>query len=106
MRLYRGSASQGGNPASDPELSLQRIAEAMRGFFVMVSSPDALPEFLQVQAPRTRAEAVSRVARSLVEAYDVLYVAVEDPTSGYLEQGGGAAIKHNPMQVRTILGVL
>ena len=42
----------------------------------------------------------------MVEAYDALYTAVDDPTSGYYEAGGAAAIKHNPTQVRTILGVL
>ena len=48
-----------------------------------------------------------QVSRSLVEAYDALYSAVDDPTSGYLEAGGGvAAIKHTPTQARTILGVL
>ena len=113
MRLYRGLDGSGaprppgsGAPASDPELSLQRIADAMRAFFVLVSSPDTLPEFVQIQAPRTRADSVARVARSLVEAYDTLYTALDDPTSGYLEQGGAAVAKHNPMQVRTILGVL
>mmetsp|Transcript_20960 Transcript_20960/g.45865 ORF Transcript_20960/g.45865 Transcript_20960/m.45865 type:complete len:707 (+) Transcript_20960:171-2291(+) len=93
-------------PASDPALSLPRICEAMRTFFVLVSSPDALPEFLGIQAPRTRADAVSRVARSLVEAYEMVHSALDDPTSGYLEQGGSSAVKHSPAQVRTILGVL
>eukprot|EP00798_Chlamydomonas_sp_ICE-L_P018575 gene18575-25084_t len=32
-------------PASDPALSLPNISEAMRQFFVLVSTPDALPEF-------------------------------------------------------------
>ena len=32
-------------PASDPALSLAHVSEAMRNFFVLVSSPDALPEF-------------------------------------------------------------
>jgi len=111
MKLYRGPsaarpAEGSGLPSSDPELSLARISEAMRGFFIMISSPDALPEFRKIQAPRMRADAVSRAARTLVDAYDALYQAVDDPTSGYLEQGGSSAIKHDPVQVRTILGVL
>jgi hypothetical protein len=38
-----------GLPSSDPALSIERIAEAMRNFFVLVSSPDTLPEFFQIQ---------------------------------------------------------
>ncbi len=44
-----GSGSVHGNPASDPALALPRLAEALRGFFVLVSSPDALPEFNAIQ---------------------------------------------------------
>lgn len=36
-------------PASDPALSMANVVEAMRAFFVAVSSPDALPEFLAIQ---------------------------------------------------------
>lgn len=36
-------------PASDPALSLAMLAEALRNFFVVISSPDALPEFLGMQ---------------------------------------------------------
>jgi conserved oligomeric Golgi complex subunit 6 len=36
-------------PASDPALAMPALVEAMRAFFVTVSSPDALPEFLAVQ---------------------------------------------------------
>lgn len=36
-------------PANDPALALPRLAEALRSFFVLVSSPDALPEFQSVQ---------------------------------------------------------
>lgn len=59
-----------------------------------------------MQAPRTRADAVARVAKSLVDAYEMVYNVMDDPTSGYAEQGGSTAIKHTPAQVRTILGVL
>ncbi|GIL61283.1 hypothetical protein Vafri_15679 [Volvox africanus] len=98
--------TEDGNPASDPALSLTRLAEALRGFFVLVSSPDALPEFNSIQVPRMRADAVSRVCRSLLECYELVYNAIEDPTSGYLEQGGASVVKHTPAQVRTILGVV
>ncbi|GAX74715.1 hypothetical protein CEUSTIGMA_g2163.t1 [Chlamydomonas eustigma] len=95
-----------GLPSSDVALSIERISEAMRNFFVLVSSPDTLPEFFQIQAPRTRAEGVSRVARYLYESFEFLYSVVDDPTSGYLEHGGTTSIKNTPMQVRTILGVV
>ena len=47
-----------------------------------------------------------RVASSLVEAYEMVYDVLEDPNSGYVAHGGAAGVKHTPMQVRTILGVL
>jgi hypothetical protein len=97
-------AAQGG-PASDPTLSIQRISEVMRAFFILVSSPDALPEFRAILAPRTRAEAVARVAKSLSEAYELLYNTVmNDPTSGY--EPTSSSIKHTPIQVQTILGAV
>ncbi|EFJ50082.1 component of oligomeric golgi complex 6 [Volvox carteri f. nagariensis] len=104
---FASSAAGGsGSPASDPALSLPRLAEALRSFFVLVSSPDALPEFNAIQVPRLRADAVSRVCRSLLESYEVVYNTIEDPRSGYLEQGGASVVKHTPAQVRTILGVV
>lgn len=59
-----------------------------------------------LQVPRLRADAVARVCRSLLECYELVYAAIEDPTNGYLEAGGAAAVKHTPAQVRTILGVI
>jgi len=47
-----------------------------------------------------------RVALSLVDAYEQVYSLLDDPTAGYMEQGGTAMVKHTPAQVRTILGVL
>ena len=41
-----------------------------------------------------------------MEAYESVYAALDDPTNGYLEQGGTGAVKHSPAQVRTILGVV
>lgn len=92
-------------PASDPQLSIQRISEAMRAFFILVSNPDALPEFRMILAPRTRAEAVTRVAKSIAEAYELLYnTIVNDPTSGY--EAAPASIKHSPAKIQTILGIV
>jgi conserved oligomeric Golgi complex subunit 6 len=58
------------------------------------------------QAPRTRSDVVQRITRSLAEAYEAVYAALDDPLSGYLAQGGSSAVKHTPSQVRTILGVI
>ncbi|PNW74161.1 hypothetical protein CHLRE_13g587750v5 [Chlamydomonas reinhardtii] len=107
LRLYQqAQEAEAQVPANDPALALPRLAEALRSFFVLVSSPDALPEFQSVQVPRLRADAVARVCRSLLECYELVYAAIEDPTNGYLEAGGAAAVKHTPAQVRTILGVI
>lgn len=59
-----------------------------------------------MQVPRLRADTVLRVARSLADCYTMVVSVIEDPQSGYLEQGGVTAVKHTPAQVRTILGVI
>ncbi|KAF8056126.1 COG6 [Scenedesmus sp. PABB004] len=107
VRLYKASPQGAPSPpASDPALSLGAVAEALRRFFVAVSSPDALPEFAAIQSPRLRGDAVARVAASLVAAYEEVHALLDDPTAGYAEAGGSAAVRHTPAQVRTILGVL
>ena len=45
-----GRAEEGAALAADPALSLERISEAMRGFFQALSEPNALPEFDGLQA--------------------------------------------------------
>jgi hypothetical protein len=62
--------------------------------------------YVSAQVPRLRADAVARVCRSLLECYEMVYNMIEDPRSGYLEQGGANVVKHTPAQVRTILGVV
>jgi hypothetical protein len=49
MQTEGGGAAGGGSPASDPSLSHTRIVEGLRAFFMLLSSPDALPEFQQIQ---------------------------------------------------------
>lgn len=44
-----GEGTFSSSPASDPDLSLAKVAEAMRSFFILVSSPDTLPEFRAIQ---------------------------------------------------------
>lgn len=111
VRLYQASASIAGAApaaplAADPALSLAAVVEALRRFFVAVSSPDALPEFAGIQSPRLRGDAVARVASLLVAAYEQVHSLLDDPTAGYAEQGGSSSVKHSPAQVRTILGVI
>ncbi|KAI8473219.1 MAG: component of oligomeric golgi complex 6 [Monoraphidium minutum] len=106
MRLYQASGGGAGPLAADPALSLHAVSEALRSFFVAISSPDALPEFRLVMQPRLRAEAVARVASSLADAYELVYTTLGDPKSGYPDAGGAAGIKHTPAQVRTVLGVV
>ncbi|GBF95228.1 hypothetical protein Rsub_07943 [Raphidocelis subcapitata] len=106
MRLYRASGGTSGPLASDPALSLHVVSDALRSFFALISSADALPEFRLVQQPRLRGEAVARVASSLAEAYELVYSTLADPASGYVEAGGAAGVKHTPAQVRTVLGVV
>lgn len=108
IRLYQMQAGgrEVGALASDPALSIHHIQEAMRAFFVLLSSPETLNEFPRLQLPKLRSEAVLRVGRSLVSTYELVYAALEDPASGYLASGGAAGVRHSPAQVRTILGVL
>ena len=54
IRLHtaQGSAREPGAMAADPALAQPQLLEAMRSFFVLVSSPDALPEFTRLQVGR------------------------------------------------------
>ncbi len=58
--IAQGSNKEPGSLASDPALSLYAVREALRAFFVLVSSPDALPDFGKLQQPRLRTDAVAR----------------------------------------------
>ena len=59
-----------------------------------------------LQGPRVRADVVARVATALAEAFESVYLALDDPTLGYAEQGGSGSVRNTPVQVRTILGVV
>lgn len=58
------------------------------------------------QVPRFKADASARVARSLADAYEAVYQAVGDSSSGYVQAGQPCPLPHTPEQVRTILGVV
>eukprot|EP01025_Chloroclados_australasicus_P062035 TRINITY_DN8145_c0_g3_i1.p1 TRINITY_DN8145_c0_g3~~TRINITY_DN8145_c0_g3_i1.p1 ORF type:complete len:639 (-),score=78.14 TRINITY_DN8145_c0_g3_i1:421-2337(-) len=103
MREFLRNASNR-KMAEETQLRQEVVADVARQFFALVSSPDVLPEFPQLQVPRVRSEASSMVSTRLASMYDELYGALEDPSNGYA--GGAAVAKHSPENVRTILGVL
>lgn len=110
VRLYRSAAEGGAEPpaaamASDPDLSLDKVAEAVRTFFGRLTAPDLLPEFPALQVPRLRAEASQRVLGAVAGAYAEVHDALLDPASGYPAAGVRAAVKHSPAEIRTLLGV-
>lgn len=51
VRLYQGGRGAGGGlMAADASLGEARLAGALRGCYALISRPDALPEFGQLQA--------------------------------------------------------
>jgi hypothetical protein len=60
------------------------------------------------KVPRVKAEASARVAHALADAYEAVYQVLMDPQHGYLAAASETSdvIKHTPLQVRTILGVV
>ena len=59
-----------------------------------------------MQAAKLRAEVITKIARSLAEAYETVYLAVADPANGYRQlEGVSKALEHSPDNVKMILGV-
>ncbi|KAL3498023.1 hypothetical protein ACH5RR_040755, partial [Cinchona calisaya] len=80
------------------------LSEGLKAFFgLILGSESSLPEFEQMQVPRLRSEACVQVARSLAEAYELIYKAVMDPKNLYPDPKSLA--RHPPDQIRTILGI-
>ncbi|KAI3707764.1 hypothetical protein L2E82_36569 [Cichorium intybus] len=96
---------QSESPLSELEqTSPSSLSESLKAFFGLVLASDSsLPEFQQMQLPGLRSEASVQVARSLVEAYEVIYNAILDPNNGYADPKSLA--RHPPDQIRTILGI-
>ncbi|GMH42570.1 hypothetical protein BSKO_10489 [Bryopsis sp. KO-2023] len=105
VKEYVKHQNTGAVMASDQALNLDRISEAMRGFFAVVSEPDAIPEFHSIQNARYRGDAVRGVGLALVEMYEMVYEAVGNPDNGYDALGGTERIRHTPQQVKTVLCV-
>ena len=110
MSLFRSSTSlvNENNPtqplADLEETSPASLSDSLKAFFGLILGSDtSLPEFQQMQLPGLRSDACVQVARSLAEAYDVIYNAIMDPKNGYADPKSLA--RHPPDQIRTILGI-
>lgn len=90
--------------AEEEDTAPVSVAESLKAFFgLILGSETAIPEFEQMQVPRLRSETSVQVARSLAEAYELIYRAIMDPDSGYPDPKSLA--RHPPDQIRTILGI-
>ena len=112
MHHFRNSANEQeggesvvGTPLVEMEdTSPASLSESLKVFFgLILGSESSLPEFEQIQVPKLRSEASVQVARSLAEAYELIYKAVVDPNNGYPDPKSLA--RHPPHQIRTILGL-
>lgn len=99
------SNSVAGQPLSELEdTSPASLSEGLKAFFgLILGSESSLPEFELMQVPRLRSEACVQLARSLAEAYELIYNAVMDPQNQYPDPKSLA--RHPPDQIRTILGI-
>lgn len=60
-----------------------------------------------LQVPKLRAVAVSQVAATLADTYELAYDCLLNPASGYeTDAVAKADLQHSPKEIRTILGIL
>ncbi|KAK0585775.1 hypothetical protein LWI29_033893 [Acer saccharum] len=86
------------------ETSPASLSECLKAFFgLILGSEGSLPEFELMQVTKLRSEACLQVAKSLAEAYDLIYKAIMAPENGYPDPKSLA--RHPPDQIRTILGI-
>ncbi|KAK4803224.1 hypothetical protein SAY86_001427 [Trapa natans] len=99
------SSTEGGiRLAESDETSPAALSECLKALFgLILGSESSLPEFEQLQVPKLRSEACAKVAKSLSEAYEVIYNVIMDPSNGYPDPRSLA--RHPPNQIRTILGI-
>ncbi|PKI57248.1 hypothetical protein CRG98_022345, partial [Punica granatum] len=78
--------TQGGTQlAESEETSPAALSECLKALFgLILGSESSLPEFEQMQVPKLRSEACIQVAKSLAEAYEVIYNVIMDPSNGVL----------------------
>lgn len=104
QKMHHFRNSVGTALAEIEDTSSASLSECLKSFFgLILGSESSLPEFEQMQVPKLRTEASVQVARSLAEAYELLYKAIMDPKNGYPEPKSLA--RHPPHQIRTILGI-
>ncbi|KAK9095610.1 hypothetical protein Scep_027079 [Stephania cephalantha] len=105
LRNIRDNEGSMSTPLVEAEdMSTASLSESLRAFFGLVlGSEGSLPEFELMQVPNLRSEACVRLAKSLAEAYELIYDAVMDPKNGYPDPMSLA--RHSPEQIRTILGI-
>ncbi|GAA0158810.1 hypothetical protein LIER_15744 [Lithospermum erythrorhizon] len=108
MSHFRGSLNKEtgvGKPLSELEdTAPASLSDSLKTFFgLILGSENSLPEFEQIQVPSIRSEASVQVARSLLEAYELIYEAIMDPDNQYPDPKSLA--RHPPDQIRTILGI-
>lgn len=86
-------------------MSVSAVSESLKLLFGLLlgGNEGAIPEFEQIRVPRFRSESCGRVARAVAEAYEIVYNAVSDPASGYLD--AKSMLRHSPEQMKTILGL-
>uniref|UniRef100_A0A7N0T243 Conserved oligomeric Golgi complex subunit 6 n=1 Tax=Kalanchoe fedtschenkoi TaxID=63787 RepID=A0A7N0T243_KALFE len=109
MRLFHDSLFSEDADTAPPlaemeDTSPASLAESLKNLFgLILGSDSALPEFEQLQVPKLRSEACLGLARSLSQAYELIYRAIMDPKNGYKDPKTLA--RHPPDQIRTILGI-
>lgn len=112
MSYFRDSANKdessdtsAGQPlAETDDTAPANLSDCLKSFFgIVLGSESSLPEFEQMQVPGLRSEACSKVAKSLAEAYELIYKAIMDPRNHYPDPKSLA--RHPPDQIRTILGI-
>ncbi|KAG5524496.1 hypothetical protein RHGRI_031231 [Rhododendron griersonianum] len=90
--------------AETEETSPSALSECLKAFFgLILGSESSLPEFEQIQVPQLRSETCTQVAKSLAEAYELIYKVIMDPENRYPDPKSLA--RHPPDQIRTILGI-
>lgn len=100
-----GSNAGAGKPLAEiQETSPASLSESLKAFFgLILGSESSLPEFELMQVPKLRSEACIQVAKSLAEAYDLIYNGIMDSSNRYPDPKSLA--RHPPDQIRTILGI-
>ncbi|XP_047325416.1 conserved oligomeric Golgi complex subunit 6-like [Impatiens glandulifera] len=105
MSFFNNSSDNTDSPLAEIEdTSPASLSECLKVMFGLVlGSENSLPEFEQMQVPKLRSETSVQVARSLAEAYELIYKAITDPRNQYPDPKSLA--RHPPDQIRTILGI-